>query len=209
MSSGAAPFILPADEQYNGTNWYQFKECIHAAAEQCGTLDYLDGLITCPVPPDPMKPTVAATPTTYWGDDKPSYNEWHQRNNWTKGLLTLNIKNAIGLGVKTDGTAAEAYASIAKVQDAQTDLGRLTTEKELMKIKYATGGMMEEHIAKLRTAWTKANDQGCKINDGRFRMIILDSLPDDWMLLVSTLHSKKTSPDVIACLVAHANMLAA
>ncbi|KAF8168714.1 hypothetical protein BJ912DRAFT_934192 [Pholiota molesta] len=178
MSSGAAPFILPADEQYNGTNWYQFKECICAAAEQRGTLNYLDGLITCPVPPDPMKPTVAATPTTYWGDDKPSYNEW-----------------------------PEAYASIAKVQDAQTDLGRLTTEKELMKIKYATGGMMEEHIAKLRTAWTKANDQGCKIDDGRFRMIILDSLPDDWMLLILTLRSKKTSTDVIACLVAHATLV--
>lgn len=120
----------------------------------------------------------------------------------------MNIKNTIGLGVKMDGTAAEAYTLIARVQDAQTDLGRLTTEKELIKIKYVNGGKMEEHIAKLRTAWTKANDQGCKIDDGHFCMIILDNLPDDWMLLVSTLHSEKMSMDIIACLVAHANILA-
>ncbi|KAF8166057.1 hypothetical protein BJ912DRAFT_826150, partial [Pholiota molesta] len=109
--SSTAPFILPTDEQYDGSNWYQFKERIRAVAEQRGTLDYLDGSIECPSPPDPTKPAVAAT--TYWGDSNPSYNEWRQRNNWTKGLITLNVKNAVGLGIKTDGTAAEAYKSIA------------------------------------------------------------------------------------------------
>ncbi|KAF8171154.1 hypothetical protein BJ912DRAFT_819832, partial [Pholiota molesta] len=110
MSSSAAPFILPADEQYDGSNWYTFKERICAVAEQRGTLDYLNGKIACPSPPAAETP--APAPTTYWGDDKPSYNEWRQRNNWTKGLITLNVKNAVGLGVKTDGTAAEAYSSI-------------------------------------------------------------------------------------------------
>jgi hypothetical protein len=204
--STAAPFILPADEQYDGSNWYAFKERLRAVAEQRGTLDYLDGKIKKPSPPDPAaKPAVA---TTYWGDDKPSYNEWRQRDNWTKGLITLNVKNATGLGVKTDGTAAEAYDSIAKVQDAMTDIGRLTAEKELARIKFVDGSKMEEHITKLRTAWTKANNQGCEITDSRFRMIILDSLPDSWMIFVSTLRSETTSTSVIACLISHATMMA-
>jgi hypothetical protein len=207
MSSAAAPFILPADEQYDGSNWYQFKERIRAVAEQRGTLDYLDGKITMPSPPDPAAP--APTPTTYWGDDKPSYNEWRQRNNWTKGLITLNVKNAVGLGVKTDGTAAEAYSSIATVQDAMTDLGRLTAEKDMARIKYVEGTKMEEHVAKLRTAWNKANAQGCNVSDGRFRMIVLDSLPDSWMVFISTLHTETTSSAAIACIIAHATMLAA
>ncbi|KAF5328838.1 hypothetical protein D9619_011448 [Psilocybe cf. subviscida] len=231
MSSGA-PFLLSASEQYDGTNWLEFKTKIRAAAKQRGVLGYLDGTIPCPPSPaevalaaaaaaalaqgttkgSPTRPsTPTPSPTTfataYWGSTTPTYDEWQQRDAWTQGLISLNVKNAIGLGIKLDGTAAETYASIAVIKDAVSDLGCITAEAELNEIKYSDGSDMDEHIAALRTAWMKANGQGAGITDTKFRMVVLKSLPSTWLPFIGSLYTEVTSAGVIARVSAHSKMI--
>lgn len=215
------PFLLTASEQYDGSNWLEFKTKIRAAAKQRGVLGYLDGTIPCPsaAPPassTPSSPTakpaqLATQPTTfasaYWGSLSPTYEEWQQRDAWTQGLITLNVKNPIGLGVKLDGTAAETYASIATVKDAISDLGCITAEQELNAIKYSDGSDMDEHISALRSAWTKANGQGAGITDTKFRMVVLKSLPSTWLPFIGSLYAETTSAGVIARVTAHSKMI--
>ncbi|KAF9537756.1 hypothetical protein CPC08DRAFT_605522, partial [Agrocybe pediades] len=110
-STSSSPFLLPSAEQYDGSNWIEFKAKIRAAAKQRGVLGYLDGTIKQPDPEHAdYKPRVA---TSYWGSSLPTPEEWEQRDAWAQGLITLNVKNAIGLGVALDGSAAETYRSIA------------------------------------------------------------------------------------------------
>ncbi|KAF5319679.1 hypothetical protein D9619_008900 [Psilocybe cf. subviscida] len=231
MSSGA-PFLLSASEQYDGTNWLEFKTKIRAAAKQRGVLGYLDGTIPCPPSPaevalaaaaaaalvqgttkgSPTRPsTPTPSPTTfataYWGSTTPTYDEWQQRDAWTQGLISLNVKNAIGLGIKLDGTAAETYASIASIKDAVSDLGCITAEAELNAIKYNDGSDMDEHVATLRTAWIKANGQGAGITDTKFRMVVLKSLPPTWLPFIGSLYAEPTSTGVIARISAHSKMI--
>ncbi|KAF5319535.1 hypothetical protein D9619_008337 [Psilocybe cf. subviscida] len=226
MSSGA-PFLLSASEQYDGTNWLEFKTRIRAAVKQRGVLGYLDGTIKCPaVPTAASQTTMSSTPssspntktvplttaattfaTAYWGSLTPTYDKWQQRDAWTQGLISLNVKNPIGLGVKLDGTAAETYASIASIKDAVSDLGCITAEAELNAIKYTDGTDMEEHISALRSAWTKANGQNAGITDTKFRMVVLKSLPSTWLPFIGSLYAETTSAGVIARITAHSKMI--
>ncbi|KAF5313819.1 hypothetical protein D9619_013038 [Psilocybe cf. subviscida] len=224
MSSGA-PFLLSAFEQYEGSNWLEFKTKIRAAAKQRGVLGYLDGTIPCPQSPaekaataakgatttttPSTSPTISATSfaTAYWGSTTPTYDEWQQRDAWTQGLISLNVKNTIGLGIKLDRTAAETYASIASIKDAVSDLGCITAEAELNAIKYNDGSDMDEHIAVLRTAWTQANGQGAGITDTKFRMVVLKSLPSTWLPFIGSLYAEPTSVGVIAQISAHSKMI--
>ncbi|KAF5329286.1 hypothetical protein D9619_009430 [Psilocybe cf. subviscida] len=234
MSAGA-PFLLSASEQYDGSNWLEFKTKIRAAAKQRGVLGYLDGTIPCPPSPAAVAaaqaiaaaaaqaagttkpaPTGSTTPTitptttfatAYWGSLTPTHEEWQQHDAWTQGLISLNVKNAVGLGIKLDGTAAETYASIATIKDAVSDLGCITAEAELNEIKYSNGSDMDEHIAALRTAWVKANGQGANITDTKFRMVVLKSLPSTWLPFIGSLYAETTSAGVIARVSAHSKMI--
>lgn len=205
--SSINPFLLPSDEQYDGTNWIPFKAKIRTVAKQCGTLGYLDGTISRPILPL-VQLLVIPHPTTYWGALNPSVEEWDQRDSWTQGLITLNVKNAIGLGVKLEGSAHETYRSIADVKDKASDLGCITAENQLNEIKYVEGTDMEEHIARLRTGWTLANAQGAEIKDEKFRMIVLRSLPAAWLPFIGSLFGEKTSTAVIERIIQHALFIA-
>ncbi|KAF5319654.1 hypothetical protein D9619_008907 [Psilocybe cf. subviscida] len=229
--SSSAPFLLSASEQYDGTNWLEFKTKIRAAAKQRGVLGYLDGTIPCPLSPAEeaaatallakaqgttkatSTPSSSPTPspttfaTAYWGSLTPTYDKWHQRDAWTQGLISLNLKNAIGLGIKLDGTAAESYTSIANIKDAVSDLGCITAEAELNVIRYSDGSDMDEHVAALRTAWMKANGQGAGITETKFRMVVLKSLPPTWLPFIRSLYAETTSAGVIARVSAHSKMI--
>ena len=46
-------------------------------------------------------------------------------------MITLNIKNTIGQGVKMDGTTVEAWKSLTDVQDLATGMGLLAADNHL------------------------------------------------------------------------------
>ncbi|RDB21876.1 Retrovirus-related Pol polyprotein from transposon TNT 1-94 [Hypsizygus marmoreus] len=192
-ASNAAFYILPAEQQFNGNNWTEFKTKILTAAKAKGLTGYLEGTIKQPTP-SPGEPEVA---TTYWGSKTPTSEEWVQRDGYAQGMVTLNVINLVGHGVKLNGTAAETWTSLTVRKDARSDQGQMKAEAALAKLEYSVGANIEDHFAALRTAWTRANDQGAGITDAKFRMFVLKSMPDAWDIMVGTLMDLTTSEAVM------------
>lgn len=208
MSSSNPPqHLLPSDEKFNGSNWVEWKSTIWAAAKQRGLLGYLTGDIARPSPGPAPAEAVAAL-SAYWGSSSPTLDQWMQRDAFTQGLIVLNVKNPVGHGVHTEGTAAESWASLTLIRDAVSDLGQLHAENHLRAIRYMDGGDLDAHFAALRVAWTEANAQGADIKDLGFRMIVLGSMPPTWNIVITTLRTVKTSSEVIVQLTLHGMLVA-
>ena len=137
----------------------------------------------------------------------PPPEEWQQHNAYAKGMVVLNVKNPIGHGVKTDGTAAEAWKSLTDIQDAVSDIGKINTDTKLRSIHHTDGADLDEHIRALRTAWNRYNTQGGAMTDADFCIIILASMPRQWTTFVTTLYSLKMSMEVVVQLKIHDNIL--
>jgi len=138
--------------------------------------------------------------STEWSSASPSVQEWDQRDAWVLGLLQYNTKNPIGLGVKLDGSAAQAWKSLTDIYDNISDLAKINIQRELRDTKFLDGNDFSAHIANLRTLWTRANSN---ISDTDFRTIILTSLPETWDTIVATLYDAKSSAHTIARLDMH------
>jgi len=195
MSSQPPIFILAADEKFDGSNWIEWKGTILSAADARGLDSYLNGTITKPADISPGQ--VAPPATAYWGSETPSPEEWKQRNAYAKGMVVLNVKNPIGHGVKTDGTAAEAWKSLTDIQDAVSDIGKINADAKLHSIRHTDGADLDEHVRALRTAWNWYNTQGGAMTDADFCIVILASMPKEWTTFVTTLYPLKTSAEVI------------
>jgi len=74
------------NDKFDGLNWIAFKNLIIVAAEVCGAMEYLDGLIKDPTtliqspnPPDSIlttsKPKQTQLEVTPWNSDEPSAGE--------------------------------------------------------------------------------------------------------------------------------------
>jgi hypothetical protein len=124
---------------------------------------------------------------------------------WARALLLYNTKNAIGLGLKLDGTAAEAWTSLTSQYKISSDLAVVTTQHDLRNTTFSDRNDFPTHISNLHTKWVTANNAGAKITDTDFRMIILSSLPESWDSVVGTLYEAKSSADVISHLMIHWN----
>jgi hypothetical protein len=152
--SQPANFVLPTEEKFDGSNWAEWKELIMSAAKSRGVMGYLDGTIPRPATPspgtDPNDTPLPATPTVYWGSKRPSQDEWEQRNAYAQGLVSLNVKNPVGHGVKLTGTAAESWKSLTDIQDKVTDMGRLAAGNVLRSIRYTEGNDLDAHFCALR-----------------------------------------------------------
>lgn len=134
-------------------------------------------------------------------------DEWLQRDAFTQGIVILNIKNAISHGVKTKGTAAQTWTSLTSIWDAISDLGLLQAEQKLRGICYTDGGDLNAHFIALRVAWKEANTQGANLNNVKFRMIVMGSMPKAWSILISTLYDIQTADEVIIRLTLHGSTL--
>jgi len=67
------------------------------------------------------------------------------------GHITLNCVDVAGLGVKTTGTAKEAWDSIQAEWGKSTDMRRSHAQELLNKAMYAEGASVQDHIKLLRT----------------------------------------------------------
>ncbi|KAG6871099.1 hypothetical protein C0992_011718, partial [Termitomyces sp. T32_za158] len=150
------------------------------AARGRGLLGYMTGKIPDPrmiATDEKAKATESTTTSTWWGSLTPTPDEWLQRDAYARSMVTLNVLNPIGAGVRMDGTAADAWQSLTVIHNAKTDLGLLQAEEELNSIKYVDGANIEAHFKAMRTAWAKANNQGAGIDDRRFRAYVIRSMP--------------------------------
>ena len=113
------------------------------------------------------------------------------------GLLIYNVKNSVGLGVRMEGTAAEAWKSLTDQYHVMSKLALVNAQCELHMTILNEGGDLLAHISDLRTKWTKANTAGAKIKDTGFQMILLSSLPTSWDSLIAMLYDARSSADII------------
>ncbi|KAJ7507793.1 hypothetical protein B0H11DRAFT_1704972, partial [Mycena galericulata] len=107
--------ILPDGEKFDGAGYSGFRPKILALAKARGLGGYYDGTILCPPAPAPgATPQTTALPpdATSIYSLTPSYDEWKHRDAIATALLVLNVKNPVGLGLKVDGTAQEAWKSL-------------------------------------------------------------------------------------------------
>ena len=185
MSSNANPPIFLETEKFDGTNFATFDTLIIVAASSWGVLGYLQG--TIPNPASPQNPTnLHYTPVvlniplpdglTPWYSTTPSGAEWAMCDAWARALLLYNTKNAIGLGLKLDSTAVEAWTSLTSQYKVSSDLTVVTTQRDLCNTVFADGNDFPTHISNLHIKWVTANNAGAKITGADFRMIILSSV---------------------------------
>jgi hypothetical protein len=133
----------------------------------------------------------------------PSLDEWTIRDAWAMGLLLYNCTNPIGLGMKSDGTAAEAWKSLKDLYAVQSTLFAVNAQRELRNTMLRDGDDLTAHITSLREKWSAANDVGANISDKDFIIILLASLPPSWDTIVATLYDTQTSVDLISKLNLH------
>ncbi|KAJ7694972.1 hypothetical protein B0H14DRAFT_3530365 [Mycena olivaceomarginata] len=100
-----------------------------ALAKARGLGGYLDGTIHKPTAPTApatgaTAQTVSLSPdSTSIYSTTPSYEEWIHRDAIVLALIVLNVKNPVGLGLKVDGTAAEALQSPEDNHNKVTEMG--------------------------------------------------------------------------------------
>ena len=133
---------------------------------------------------DPSTIPLPVTPTAYWGSKSPSQDEWEQCNAYVQGLIMLNVKNPIGHGVNLTSTAAESWKSLTDIQGKVTDIGRLAARNSLWSIHHTKGNDLDTHFCLLWKAWKRYNDQGGKMDDTELWMVVLASMPREWMVLI-------------------------
>ena len=93
-----------------------------------GLTGYIDGNIAKPIAPTSETPTPDPTPIY---STMPSYDEWMFRDQLAQGHITLNCTDISGLGVKTTGTAKEAWDSIWVEWEKSTDMRRSHAQEAL------------------------------------------------------------------------------
>lgn len=221
-TSNNSPPIFSDAEKFDGSNWIAWKSNVKIVVNIRGALGYLEGKIPKPATTSPMNAsnvpmavtetgdttatlvaTTIAAETTPWPSPTPSPDEWRARDAWVLGLIVFNVKNPVGLGIKMDGTASDAWKSLTDQYELRDDVALINAQRDLRNTMFKDGGDLPNHIAALRTKWAVANAVGAGVDDGDFRMILLSSLPASWDTIVATLYDSKSSGDAIAHLLMH------
>ncbi|KAF9456394.1 hypothetical protein BDZ94DRAFT_1121563, partial [Collybia nuda] len=104
-TNNLTPLIFPEADHFDRKNFTAFKTRVLIAAKVRGAHRYLEGATH-------SINTTPGTETTPWPSLTPSQDEWEACDAWAMGLIVFNTKNPIGLGVRTEGTAAEAWTSL-------------------------------------------------------------------------------------------------
>ncbi|CAA7270336.1 unnamed protein product [Cyclocybe aegerita] len=212
-----APPTFPKADKFDGMNWLQWNKAILISARLQGARGYLEELIVnpaahplaAPLPPSPsttdapiITTTItltAAVPLTPWTSTSPSTEEWDTCDAWAMGLITWNVKNTVGLGVKTNRMAAQAWTSLKLQYETTSDLTAVLADTKLCQIKLCDSDDLHTHIANLRSKWAYANSVSAEVLDRDFQIIQLQSLPmmPVWQAFISTLYEAKTAAEVI------------
>ncbi|KAG5721928.1 hypothetical protein E4T56_gene18424 [Termitomyces sp. T112] len=147
--------------QLDGANFVHFKNRVLIAAHACRAKGYLEGTIPYLDPPAspkadekplgkatkfPVKPVdtgeQATTTTTPWTSCNPTEEEWDLHNAWMLGFIVYNCKNPVRLGIKMDGTAAEAWNSLTKAYGVVSNLATMGAKNALHATRTAANTMV-------------------------------------------------------------------
>ena len=231
MSGLPSLTILAEEQKFNGENLLQWNMIMTQLLGSKGLLGYTDGSIPKPTPTQPTQPTQPTTKQTTTGEGAekssssptptittvtaaptpvysttPSYDEWIFRDQLARGHIALNVKDMSSLGVKTTGTAKEAWDSIQAQWGKSTEMRRSYAEEALNRTKYTNGTDMREHLKLLRGRKAALDVfMTTLMMDETWKGIIIRSFPPtpQWLPVIPSLYSLPTSLDVFAMLDAH------
>ena len=138
MSTGSPSLtILSDDQKFNGENFLQWKSNMTQILGAKGLLGYVDGNIPKPSPPTTSTPAVPAATPIY--STTPTLDEWLFRDQLARGHIALNCSDTGSLGVKTTGTAKEAWDSIVNEWGKSTDMRISHAQEALNRTEYVEG----------------------------------------------------------------------
>lgn len=66
-------------------------------------------------------------------------------------MVTLNVINLVGAGIKMTRSAVEAWASLTVMHNVRSNLALIHAKKELTAIKYANRMSIEAHFKAMHT----------------------------------------------------------
>jgi hypothetical protein len=211
LSTALGVPMLPEVEKFDEMGWAAWKTKISAHIKARGLGGYIDGTIPNPRPTPvddtenfatnvadlvalPPEPRVVYSRT-------PSSDEWDYRDGITTSILVLNVKDPVGVGLKTDGSAYNAWKSLVDIYAHQTDMAISRGLRDLNTTYYAPGMLVVDHTAVMRKLQRAANNVGANITDGVFHMTFIASLGEPWRHVTPVLSKYDTSAEVINFLV--------
>ncbi len=155
MSSGTTSLMILSEEQkFNRENLLKWNITLEQLLGLKGLTGYVDGSIT--IPAIPAAGSTIPNPTPIYSTN-PNHDEWVFRDQLTRGHITLNCTDIAGLGVKTMGTAKEAWDSIQTEWGTSTDMRRSHAQEALDRTMFTEDSNIQEHI-KLLCTWKAAVD---------------------------------------------------
>ena len=119
--------------------------------------------------------------------------------------------DTIGLGVKTEGTAKEAWDSIQNEWGKSTDMRQSHAHEALSnQTLFVEGTDIQEHLKLLRTRKSALDNLSVTpMSDDAWRGVIIRSIPPTakWLPVIPSLFSMPSSGDVTSTLLAHGMIL--
>ncbi len=191
---------LEDDEKFNGENWAAFELAMLTEGNTRGLVNYWENKITIP------GTTIAAQPNTPMNSTTPNQLEYIQRESVALASIIRNVKDVYGFGLNPLEPSHKAWAHLKAEYGAYSDLIRSRREKTLKAMVYEEGEKVSGdggYIEKMRKLRKEANDAGANINDDQFKTTLLDSFPESWDSVVSTLYAEKSLTVITARLIAH------
>ena len=213
MSGIPSLTILSEEQKFNGDNLLQWKTNIIQLLGSKGLLGYIDGKIQQPtqtVPESSEEATATTAVTTPIYSSTPTYDEWIFRDQLARGHITLNCVDVASLGVKTTGTAKDAWESIEAEWGRSTDMRRSHAQEALNRTEFVEGSNIQDHIKLLRTRKVAVDNLSTEaMSDETWRGIIIRSIPPStkWLPVIPSLYSMSNSADIISTLLAHGMVL--
>ncbi len=178
-----------------------------------GLLEYIDGQVTKPSQPTPGTPPTTSTSTpdsTPIYSTTPNHDEWSFHDQLAQGHITLNCTNVNELGVKTTGTAREAWDSIQDEWGKSTEMRRSHAQEALDRTVYTVDSDIQEHIKLLRT-WKAAVDNlsTAAMTEEVWKGVVICSIPptSKWLPVIPSLYALKTTADIFSTLLVHGMIL--
>ena len=210
MSGIPALTILSEEQKFNGDNLLQWSTNITQLLGSKGILGYIDGKIKKPEPTTESSTTPGPTAVTPIYSTTPTLDEWNFRDQLARGHITLNCTDVSSLGVKTTGTAKEAWDSIQAEWGRSTDMRRSHAQEALNRTVFIEGAEIQDHIKLLRTRKAALDNLSTSaMTDETWRGIIIRSIPPTakWLPVIPSLYSMSSSADIISTFYAHGMIL--
>src|SRR6266545_50752 len=199
--------ILSEEQKFNGDNLLSWTTNMTQLLGAKGLLGYINGKNTLPTQTPSGTSTTHSTPIY---STIPTADEWHFHDQLTRGHITLNCTDVTGLGVKTTGTAKEAWDLIQTEWGTSMDMRRSHAQELLNKTTYAEGASVQDHIKLLRTRKAAVDNLSTTaMSDETWHGIIIRSIPPTprWLPVVPSLYTLTSPADIISILLAHGMIL--